>query len=546
MDHIKDIDNVEVSKKKKKKHKALWITLGVILLLLITPIAVIYGCFYDGTITEMGEIESLDKEKFMMDAAVDSLDNTKDTGKITISISEEKLTQLLRTAFNEVSDSITDINLKNYITNIELVTSEEDWRFVVHARYENIFKTKVTIITKIYRNEEISAFEFDIKDVKVGRIEGLYTPVKNIASKYFNFDTDEFISDMVKQTGLSFEYSPESKKIIYTDEAINADIMKYLNNGDDDIYNTILRELFDPQAFKLILNKDGITGEIDLAHLSKNAQFQDDSKKVDYGLLNFNSQVASLIGNKIIDSTQTKNMYNYLVGGYAKASTSLKEALEGKDLTSVGISDYTKYNGVIPNVSNDYLKKTIEEQATLTNITTNNEIGRLTEENINHFINATNIIGYSYFMEREVDENTYKVNTLTIDNFYANIIENNLMLVIGVSINGYETLICIDMAYKECDSLNYNLTFDISEMYFGEDVASDKLKSNVYSLVEKALENDETLFFDKETTTLTINILNSISAEAKAVIDATGGMEFEMSGKSLNDDGELIFKVKSV
>ncbi len=542
MDRIPDSKNADIAKKpKKKKHIGLFIALGIIVVLIAAPIGTVYGCFYDGTRNEITKDENFNIENVMGDLAVDSLDSTNETGKISFAITKDIINQMLIKATDEIYK--TAPALEEYFTSLSLETYDNKWVFVGDLNAKNIFKTRVKIFTSFERDEENKRFIFEINDIKLGRINGLYNVVNDLAAK-LGLNINDYIGTMVGSFGLSFQYDSETKQIYYSDEDARKDILHYLGENSS-LYTALFTQYFDDEAFTISFDNNGIEGGIDLSNYTNNEKFLTPEKSANLNISGMRDIAEKMFNDGVIEYTDANviDTYALLVSGYNSTTSAYRDLIKDVDLTKYGIADATTFEGITPKASDkDYIKNKVNSQVSLEGIATG-YIGEINEDDIYQALLDTNVIGNSYLLNRKVEENNYKINYYALNDFYANVVDNHIYLVIGITVNGYQTNVEIDAKYLSCDPDNYTITFDINDIYYGENVVSGDFKSQIFTLLANGTKNNESVRIDKEQTQMIIDISSSLEETDKAAINLYGKMGVEITGSTLQDNGIIKFVI---
>ena len=531
MDESKNVKNVEIDKisstKKKRKHRKWIIPLVAATLLVATPIALIYGFLYDNKTTTFVHDEEFDVNNATYYSAVDALDNTKATKQINLNISSDIFNELLYMKFATISDALP-VELKDIFTNLYLETTESNYNFVIDINLKNLFKTRIKIVTTLAND----------------------------------FTSDEFILGLFDGIGLSFEVDMSQRKIIYYKEKIPADISSFVSNQND-LYAGIMAEFFARNLFSAKFAKTGLVGVIDLESLTTNNDFLTKEKENDVLWESYETLSEQLINDNVFVHEDVNNVYNYMLYGFEKADSTFKDKFTTEVINTLkaepySISDPITYKGVFTNETDKEEHKIVVPELTLveklranvdvTKIATTHEIGRVSEDDLNLVLNSSNIIGNNFLLEKYAkvdDEYKQKINSFTITNFYGNIIKDHIKLVVDISINGLDTYVCIDAKYLSFE--NYKVTYDLNEIYYGEEVASDDFKGLMFDLVEAALDNDSNFSFNKTNRTITIDFIDSISDPlVLSAINAVGKAKFSSTGDSLESAGELILAAEAI
>lgn len=540
MDRIPDSKNIDIAKKpKKRKHIGLFIALGLILVLIAAPIATVYGCFYDGTTNEIVKDENFNIENVMSDIAVDSLDETDKTGKINFAITKDIINQMLVKATDEIYKAAP--MAEEYFTSLSLETYDNKWVFIGDLNLKNLFKTRVKIFTSFERDEENKRFVFQINDIKLGRIDGLYNVINDLTGK-LGININDYIGPMISSFGLSFQYNNETKQIYYSDDDARKDILRYLGENSS-LYTALFTQYFDDEAFTINFDNNGIEGGIDLSNYATNERFLTPEKSENLNISAARDVAEQIFNEGVIEYNDSNvvDTYSLLVSGYNSTTSQYRDLIKTVDLSKYGIDDVTTYQGITPKASDkDYIKNKVSSQVSLEGIATG-YIGEINEDDVYQALLDTNVIGNSYLLHRKVEENKYKINYYALNDFYANIVDNHIYLVIGIIVNGYQTNVEIDAKYLSCNPEIYSITFDINDIYYGENIVSEDFKAQIFTLLANGTKNNESVSIDQEQKQMIIDISSSLSDTDKAAINLYGTMDVQIAGSSLKDNGIIKF-----
>ena len=148
----------------------------------------------------------------------------------------------------------------------------------------------------------------------------------------------------------------------------------------------------------------------------------------------------------------------------------------------------------------------------------NKSICSLSEHDINAYIKGRNVVGYSSLLHRQTDE-SYKINFISMDNFYTNIYQNDKQVAefVGkINVNGYHTSLTFSSTVH--DSIENNkLNFKVDEVKYGS-MGAESLKKELFSIIEGALAGgDKSIAVDLNNYTMSFDF-NAVLTEAKKQI----------------------------
>ena len=540
-----NIQPVQPKKKKRKRHIGLWITLGVLFCLIVAPVAALYACFYDGEKSTTVRDPDFVVDDALLNASVDALDNIKDTKTLDMRITGETLNKLLLSTYDANIGSNADIN--QFITGLSLETTDTDYTFLLDVDLYGFFKTRVRLVTSLSSDkiEGKDAYIFKIVDLKLGRIGGLYSLVKQNASAYLN---DEYVNSLFSSFGISLHSDMENDRIYYLKEDIPTDIANKIG-GESDLFSNLMKTLFDVDTFDLTHSKEGIRGEIDLARLSTNDEYVDHSKDRTVDWSKYRDTLVGWMDDGYVAPEYAKEGYEYLLKGssYSSYFSGASSPIRNADLTKypVQISDLSNYSGIyspdgVVSKPEKDLKDQVTDQISIPKIYLEYKVASISETTLNEELSTSDIIGNCYLMKRSLGGGKYKVNPMTVSNMYANITENGFKIVVEVDINGYPTYICVNAAFKGFDENDYSLSFEFDEVYYGEAEATEEFKSSIFDLIGDGFKAGNTFEFDKSSRILKAKFGDSVdNSSFKKDIENMGNPDFVLTGVAKEDEGTL-------
>lgn len=546
--------NVQQPKKKKGgKWIAPTIIFGLLTFAIVAPIATLYICFYDGTAKEIEKDESFSASTFLNDKLVAALDTTKDDGQISIKVSENDFNQMLLASKEAVVGAIP--TLGKYVSGADLVTGDTQYVFSLNAHLGKIFKSRArvyaTLGSEMINGEDCLVFK--LNDVKVGRVSFLKTYKKNkLLRQLIN---DDIVNSFLGGTGFSLKSDlNENDRIYYPKSAITSDISILGEGESSGIYTTLLQEFFHQNMFNLDFNKQGFQGGINLTKAHDNAAFVSPEKANDVDFIHLRDQVQELL-NAGVPKDDAQLLYKFFIVGYAKLNEAEQAEMAGFDLSEYGIPDVTTHQGVIidyagsetvpgkivrPEVSiQDY----VGHQASSSECDPGDDIAVIEEHELNKTLMSSDTIGTPRVLIHELKDGTYKVNTFSINNMYCNIYSNTVKFAVDLSVNGYDTYICLDTTLSTSNTFVMN--FNINDVYYGDMDSSEAFKTEILNLLFTSFQSNALVSFNNETKQFQVDITSQIPEAKKTKVETAGGVDQFVTGDSKADDGTLIFRVHS-
>jgi hypothetical protein len=513
----------------------LWITLGVVFALLILPVGTFYALFYDGTQSDMEVDADFSKEKFVNNLMVDSLDNTVTNKELELTITQDNLNQLIYASTSFAKEG----RFKDYIHNYYIDITDTTYDFYVEVQMP-IFKTKICITTILEDyddpdNHLNDAFTFKIEDVRMGHVNGMTNIAKKILNNYVSADT---LETAIQESGLTMSVDFENMKITYKHIDLFKDLKKLLgdDSGESALYFNAVTEFVNNNLFNFNFNDEkAIKASVNLTSLAINDLYCTPIKNLNIPLEDYCTTLKNMLNDGAIDDTHASIIFSYLLLGYADMDDDTKTYLATCDFSSYGIADVTTYTGY-PLHHDDDIEKILKDQITPAGIAMG-KIGQINEDQINEVIKSTKVVGYSFLLYFK-QNNQYKVNYITLDNFYINILNDKMYLNIGLNLNGYETSIVFIATPTDCT--NYRLNFSLDKAYFGNYQISDDFEDIFLGIVDEAIDAESWIGLTKESKTLYIDFSSPINNSGyKSLIDAYGTVDIKCIGESLEDNGYL-------
>lgn len=492
--------------KKKKKHTGLIIFLSLFTVLIIVPVVAIYACFYDNTTAAFVGKDNVDTSSLFKAKAVDAFDDTATSHKISYVVKEDDLNQLLYQASKSVPD-----NAKGYLKKLTVSIEDDAYHFYLDATLGGFFDTRIDIKTtlsetKDAQNPENGSFIFTISDMKVGRISGMDSLALSLAGSSLN---DESLTTLFKNAGLNMKVSLADKTITYTKKAMIEDLEKQIGGSTNAVYSAILNDFIkdDLLGFDFYQGK-ALTADVALEELHTNPTYCPNDKTAPINMSDYRGQLKTLLDKGAIETDETSQSYvfEYLVRGYTHTSDVSKTYLTGKtrDFSSIGISDISTYEGPInygASTIPSLVQKDLQDSANVG--FTSPILSSISEDEITSYLETTSIYGYSYILSRLKDDgSTYKVNAIAVDDFYAQIVQDHLYLIVGVNINGYETSIIFDTLLQP-STTEYEITLKTDKVYYGNKEASGELKAAFYDLINESFASSGWMSFDNNSSSST-------------------------------------------
>lgn len=521
----------------KKRHVGLWVTLIAFTVIFVLPVTLLYALFFDSTV--YGFVGSEVQATTLIEAkAVNGFASTKETGKVALSIEQQDINELLYTAQKSFPAEASNF-LKDFYCQID--GNRYNFSFAAEVP---LFKTRINISTSFAKYDDASGrgVAFKIEDIKLGRIGGMAGLAASLAGNYLN---DQSLTDMFAGTGLNMKVTLAEGKITYARADYIADFKKFL--GETPLVSAFVDEVFSSEM--VTLNTDAKIGlDIDLSTLHTHADYCSPERDLGIDLRAVDTKVATLLANGIIDrdANHLKQVLNFLVRGYDLASSEAKAYIQGKSFESIGITDVTAYQGFNLGEGTD-LTTAFSSRITASDVMLG-KLGYIDENDIADAFKSNVAIGQGNILTAQ-NGTEYKAASICIDNFYANIMNGHVYLVVGYSMDGYETSVVFDTSIQMAE--NKVMKLEVENLYYGTHAASLEMKNAFYDVIADSLKGADTVAFDKSSGTFTFDFdaaFNEADPAAKAVIDAAYGagknLKASVEGTTLAENGKIVLELK--
>lgn len=523
---------VAVEKYPRKRKKWPWVVL-VLLILPIFPVVGFYYLVHDENTKQIKVQENFTMESFGNRVLVDSLDPAKEKEKLSLSVTENDMDNILMHVLKQASA------VNAFVRKAYVIINGKQYKFYVDIDAV-LIKTRLIINTELIDDVEHDRFVFQVKDINMGKIGGLRNVSNSVIGRFINQDN---INAFLASSGMSLTYSKEDHALFYNKSDLIKDMSSMASGSSDSLYMTVVESLFDEKVFSFNPNTNNfIDADVDLKKLEKNELVTDTPEQIvltpDKVGTNVRDKLVTLINDKAVEPGDQMNLaFKYLFHGYEHISEEEKGKVLSIDFSSIGMADqdaikaYKGFSDVLNDGDTDLVKK-MEEKIVVANLLLkDSELGpgeeeknkylcSLDENDINGYVKGRNVVGYTSLLHRQA-ENTYKVNYITIDNFYTNVYrdeKDTAEFVAKVNINGCHTSLTFSSAVHDVITDN-NMIFNIDQVKYGE-IGAEKMKKELLKIIQDALQGgDKSISADMDKSQFAFNF-DSIIAKAKEKIKA--------------------------
>ena len=218
-------------------------------------------------------------------------------------------------------------------------------------------------------------------------------------------------------------------------------------------------------------------------------------------------QVETLLAAGLVTEEQVSPVFRLLVKGYASLSDQDKAALEGVDLTSVGVTDKETYRGMME-----------KEQRSLSDLLTNDQFFlssgallptfgvKITDDMLTEVLRSMDFVGFSLAFS---GADTGRVAYVVIEQFNLLATENHIDLEMIVNINGVQTVMTAALSAPPATGVVINAKVD-SVMLGGEPL-TEAQRRELLTYLASAAAGVDFIAFNAEEETVTLRFAEAIA-----------------------------------
>lgn len=524
----------------KKKSKAPLVILIIFLIFVIGPIALIYGLFYDPSSKKVQLQDDLSLVNIGNRIIVDSLDYAPTESKIDVKISENDIDNILHLAMDKITAKT------KFVKKAYMYVKGNSYNFFLDVD-GYVIKSRVKVSTKLEISDDNQNFIFKVTDIALGRVSGIMTPAKWLIDRYI---TDDKINEVLASTGMNLTFDRSLYAIVYPKASLLGDLSKLTNNEDVGLYFDVMQTMLADDMIDFVFDgKNVIEGVVDLTKLQTNELVTDDEEhiKVQSSQVQaLRDKLVTLVEHGDIDTSNKLipiYAFDFLFSGWEALSPEGQSLLADVDFSYIDIEEKETYKGFDLYNSEAKLVDKMKETVNTTALVNKSldprykELCTLSESAINDYIAGRNIVGYTSLLYRNTPEG-FKINYITIENFYMNIYKNSdnkniAEMVCKIDVNGYPTSLTFYTEMSDGGFADNKLVFEVKDIKFGISEA-DNLKEEFFDIIYDALHNegDNSLEADKENYTISVdfsNIIEYTREEAENAIEASTGTSYDLS-----------------
>lgn len=218
-------------------------------------------------------------------------------------------------------------------------------------------------------------------------------------------------------------------------------------------------------------------------------------------------QVEALLAAGAVTEAQVSPVFRLLVKGYASLSDQDKAALEGVDLTSVGVTDKETYRGMMEKEQRSLSDLLTNDQFFLSSGTLLPTFGvKITDDMLTEVLRSMNFVGFSLAFS---GADTGRVAYVVIEQFNLLATENHIDLEMIVNINGVQTVMTAALSAPPAADVAINAKVDF--VMLGEEPLTEAQRRELLTYLASAAADVDFIAFDAEEETVTLRFAEAIA-----------------------------------
>lgn len=218
-------------------------------------------------------------------------------------------------------------------------------------------------------------------------------------------------------------------------------------------------------------------------------------------------QAETLLAAGVITEEQVSPVFRLLVKGYASLSDQDKAALEGVDLTPVGVTDKETYRGMME-----------KEQRSLSDLLTNDQFFlspgallptfgvKITDDMLTEVLRSMNFVGFSLAFS---GADTGRVAYVVIEQFNLLATENHIDLEMIVNINGVQTVMTAALSAPPAAGVAIHAKVD--SVMLGEEPLTEAQRRELLTYLASAAAGVDFIAFNAEEETVTLRFAEALT-----------------------------------
>ena len=553
----------------KKFFRGLLITLVV---LIILPIALVFIFLFDTGKMKVEYDDNFTVENWSKSLVVDSLDHAPALAKAKFVLTENDINNFIHSQIKN------NQMLQKYLTQLAVDIKNDSYVLNISGK-AFFFETRAKLTAKLSKEIVVSeegekeAFVLTVDKMALGRLSSLKPVIMFFLNTFVNNETIDALTSSIKlhtdlQNSRLFLYTSDFKDMINKNVGGGSGTSEFYFSFINDFFdmNLITVDFYADEALTIDVNLEPLTGNDYSASVGENVYYpmnyddtttmltiKGEEKKL--SLNTIRDALVSLLDDRIIEAKDMALVSDYLFQGYKVNNA------PDCNLSSIGIPVKETYPGfaVVDSSSiDDMMKSAIATFSGYSPSLDTFDIASLTESQINLFLKTQSALGHKYFLQREIGDSKNKINYIAIDNAYMNIYGNELIISVGLNINGLETFLTLKLELDTAASDN-KLVYKTTKVYFGKEEKnleiSEGTKEVIFDTLSKALNQSSFKFDENGTMTISfdglinsaidsIDTTNPISAQYKTFLKNNPDMKVVIEGDKVTDNSLVKIQAK--
>ena len=218
-------------------------------------------------------------------------------------------------------------------------------------------------------------------------------------------------------------------------------------------------------------------------------------------------QVETLLAAGAVTEAQVSPVFRLLVKGYASLSDQDKAALEGIDLTSVGVTGKETYRGMMEKEQRSLSDLLTNDQFFLSSGTLLPTFGvKITDDMLTEVLRSMNFVGFSLAFS---GADTGRVAYVVIEQFNLLATENHIDLEMIVNINGVQTV--MTAALSAPPAAGVAIIAKMDSVMLGEEPLTEAQRRELLTYLASAAADVDFIAFDAEEETVTLRFAEAMT-----------------------------------
>lgn len=554
-------ENVPLKPRKKMPFFAKFL-IGLLIFILVLPIALVgvfYALFFDPAHKDVKVKDNASIQEIFNEVLVSSFDYPKEDHQLRFRLTEEHFNTLL-------SNSIKNLGSANgVVRNLYLEITDTQYNFVMEINTYEFFKTRVILNCALNIDDsEDGLITFAIKNIRMGRIDGMQQPIKWLLGVLPLGDIEGALSG----SGLDIRIDTNNLALTIPLSDIYDKLGEVFGDGEDS-YSKIFMEMiknnnfhsFKPNyehAFELDVNLENMvtTGEyigVEDYVLPDGyfSTYVETAKEYTVNLLNNNKIDRDESGN--VFSEHVRAITQHQISGFDYLTESEKNIVQPyKDR-----GDVTEPTNPYPYDIDEHdelgyiARNQLEQQLPpIQPIPADPLVVTISTAQIDKMLSQAKNLGSVATFFRDASDNPethdYIIQAVLLNRVTTVINNDCLFLMMSVNINGFDVDVCLKTTKTESTE-NAQLRTKVNEMTLGDTVVGEDVKNSFLELIENVMEDgafNGLVSFTKsgEDHFLTIS-LRQLYAD-KGIDDTQYDFNVLLGDQTASDPGTLTFSAK--